>query len=337
VSVLATTPKGDGRAMKQVIAHPPILLTVLLFSLMLMANCQSSNVPKVEGGLQGTLTISGAWALYPLIVRWSEEFRKQHPMVEFDLSAGGAGKGMTDVLGGVVDIGMVSRAISVEEQERGAFAVPVARDAVFPIVNAQNPVLDDLMRTGVTRDIFIDIYITGRISTWGQVVGRPEVSDPIHVYTRSDAAGAPDTWANYLGKRQEDLLGIGVYGDPGLMEAVVKDVLGIGYNNLGYAFDLASGKPVPGAVVLPIDANENGVADAPERLETLSQARNAVAQGLYPSPPARELYLVTRGKPSGIARTFIRWILTQGQPLADSVGYVALSREVIDTTLAKLE
>ncbi|MCS7259377.1 MAG: substrate-binding domain-containing protein [Anaerolineae bacterium] len=321
--------------MKQGISHPLILLVVL--SSFFVAHCQPSDMPKGTTELQGTITISGAWALYPLIVRWSEEFRKQHPAVEFDISAGGAGKGMADVLGGVVDIGMVSRPISAEEERRGAFAVPVARDAVFPVVNAQNPVLDDLMRTGVTRDILIDIYITGRITTWGQVVGRPEVSAPIHVYTRSDAAGAPETWANYLGKRQEDLLGIGVYGDPGLMEAVVKDVVGIGYNNLGYAFDLVSGKPVPGAVILPIDVNENGVADASERLETLSQARDAVARGLYPSPPARELFLVTRGKPSGATRTFIVWILNQGQALADTVGYVALSSEMVSATLAKLE
>jgi len=321
--------------MKQVISRLLTLLIVVISPL--MASCQLSNVPRGETELSGTITVSGAWALYPLMVRWSEEFRKQHPTVEFDISAGGAGKGMTDVLGGVVDIGMVSRTISADEEERGAFTVPVARDAVFPIVNAHNPVLDDLMRTGVTRDIFVDIYITGRITTWGQVVGRPEVSTPIHVYTRSDAAGAPETWANYLGKRQEDLLGIGVYGDPGLMEAVVKDVLGIGYNNLGYAFDMTSGKPMPGAVVLPIDVNENGVTDATERLETLSQARDAVAQGLYPSPPARELYLVTRGKPSGVTRDFILWVLTQGQTLADTVGYVALSRDKLDATLAKLE
>ena len=87
----------------------------------------------------------------------------------------------------------------------------------------------------------IGIFITGEITTWGQVVGRPEVTDPIHVFTRSDACGAADTWAEYLGKAQEDLLGIAVYGDPGLLDAVIKDPLGIGFNNLNYAFDMETG------------------------------------------------------------------------------------------------
>jgi len=305
--------------------------------LFLVAACQPGSHQQSGSELRGTITVSGAWALYPLMVRWSEEFRKQHPAVEFDISAGGAGKGMADVLGGVVDIGMVSRGVSKEEEERGAFAVPVARDAVFPIVNAHNPVLNDLMRRGVTRDIFVGIYVTGHVTTWGQVIGRPEIRDPIHVYTRSDAAGAPEVWANYLGKRQEDLLGIGVYGDPGLMEAVMKDPLGIGYNNLGYAFNMATGKPVEGAIVLPIDVNENHIADAEEVLQTLTQAHEAVVRGTYPSPPARALYLVTRGKPSGTVRAFLVWVLTQGQPMADTVGYVALSKDAADAALARLK
>jgi len=59
----------------------------------------------------------------------------------------------------------------------------------------------------VDREIFTGIYITGDITQWGQIVGKPEITDEIHVYTRSDAAGAPETWAKYLGKTQEDLLG----------------------------------------------------------------------------------------------------------------------------------
>ncbi len=68
--------------------------------------------------------------------------------------------------------------------------------------------LADLLAKGVTQETFIGIYITGEITTWGQVVGRPEVTDPIHVYTRSDACGAAEVWAKYLGnKKQEDLHG----------------------------------------------------------------------------------------------------------------------------------
>ena len=150
-----------------------------------------------------------------MMVRWGEEFTKLHPQVQFDISAGGAGKGMADALGGAVDIGMVSRDIAAEEEAKGAYWVAVTKDAVFPAVNAANPVLADLLAKGITKEVFTNIYITGEITTWGQVVGRPEITDPIHVYTRSDAAGAPDTWAKYLGKKQENLLGIGVYGDPG--------------------------------------------------------------------------------------------------------------------------
>jgi phosphate transport system substrate-binding protein len=287
--------------------------------------------------LRGTITISGAWALYPMMVRWGEEFQKQNPQVQFDISAGGAGKGMADALAGAVDIGMVSRTIAAAEEQQGAFWVPVTKDAVFPSVNAGNPVLADLLKLGVTQEKFIGIYITGQIKTWGQVIGRSDVTDPIHLYTRSDAAGAPDTWARYLGKRQEDLLGVGVYGDPGLMEAVVKDPLGIGYNNLGYAFDMTTGKPVTGSMVLPIDVDGNGKVDPDEVLETRSQAQDAIARGVYPSPPAREENLVTKGKPSGLIKAFIVWIVTQGQTYVDEAGYVPLPKETLDAALTKLE
>ena len=83
----------------------------------------------------------------------------------------------------------------------------VVKDAVFPAINAKNPVLNDLLSKGVTHDQFVDIFITGKIKTWGELVGRPEITDEIHVYTRSDSAGAADTWAKFLGKDAGRLAG----------------------------------------------------------------------------------------------------------------------------------
>ncbi len=261
-----------------------ILTTLTVFSALLAA-CGGPASTSASSDLQGNITISGAWALYPMMTVWAEEFQKLHPDVTFDVSAGGAGKGMADALGGAVDIGMVSREITPEEEAKGAYWVPVTKDAVFVTISDKNPVLQDLLKLGVKHDDFVKIYITGEITTWGELVGRPEITDAIHVYTRSDAAGAPETWAKYLGKKQEDLLGVAVFGDPGLLDAVIKDSLGIGFNNLNYAFDMASGKPVAGAAVVPIDYNENGIADPSEQLTTKEAAVQAVATGNYPSPP----------------------------------------------------
>jgi phosphate transport system substrate-binding protein len=314
-------------------------MMLILALLIVPVGCgSSSGGSSASGGdLQGTITISGAWALYPLMVRWGEEFQTLHPDVRFDISAGGAGKGMADALSDAVDIGMVSREIYSDEVDKGAFWVSVTKDAVFPTVSESNPVWDDLRQQGIDRETFVGIYITGEVTTWGQVVGRPQVTDPIHVFTRSDACGAAATWAEYLGGMQEDLLGIGVYGDPGLLDAVVKDALGIGFNNLNYAFDMDTGEPLAGVRVAPVDVDGNGVADASELYDAKEQAVSAVANGTYPSPPARDLNLVTQGKPEGLIKAFVLWVLTDGQSFVDEVGYISLSPEELSAERAKLD
>ena len=317
---------------------PFLLLAALLLPLLAGCGGGQPTSQSESGDLEGTITISGAFALYPMMTRWAEEFQKLHPNVKFDISAGGAGKGMTDAISGAVDIGMVSREVKKEEVAQGAYGVAVTKDGVFPVINAENPVLADILAKGITKDTFIKIYITGEITTWGQVVGKPEITDEIHVYTRSDAAGAPEMWAKYLGDmKQEDLLGIGVNADPGVLEAVLKDPLGIGYNNLGYAFDLASDKPVKGAVIVPVDINGNGVADDDELIETMKEAIDAVATGKYPSPPARLLNLVTKDKPGGLVQAFIQWILTDGQAFVAEGGFVQLTPEQLAESLEKVK
>ncbi len=283
--------------------------------------------------LEGKIKVSGAWALYPMMVKWAEEFQTIHPKVRLDISAGGAGKGMADALASIVDIGMVSREVRPEEIEQGAYFVPVVKDAVFPTMNSTNPSWEPLSKKGVQRQALVDLWINGEALTWGEIAGT-DSTDLINVYTRSDACGAADTWAAYLGGEQEDLKNIAVYGDPGLAEAVKTDPLGIGFNNLNYAYDLTTGLPVEGLVVVPIDVNENGQLDPEENLSTKDKALEAILAGVYPSPPARDLYLVTQTEFKGLTAEFVRWILTDGQQYIGEVGYISLSEDQIEDALA---
>jgi len=315
---------------------------LLVAALLVLGGCGCGKQGEGEG-LKGTVTISGAWALYPMAVKWAEDFQKLHPGVRFDISAGGAGKGMADVLGGAVDIGLVSREVNPAEIAKGAFPIAVTKDAVVAVASADNPFVAALQERGITKQRFADIWVTKALTDWADVlpgasVGEGAGTTTINVYTRSDACGAAETWAAYLGAHQEDLEGVGLYGDPSIAEAVSKDKLGIGYNNVNFAYDAQTRKPAAGLVIIPIDVNENGRVDDAERFyATRDEIVRAIADGAYPSPPARPLYFVTRGAPeSPVVTEFIRWVLTDGQKEVAGAGYVALSDETLERERRKL-
>jgi len=293
-------------------------------------------VKPAADDLEGTISISGAFALYPITVKWADEFKKLHPNIKFNISAGGAGKGITDALSGLVDIGLASRDIDPSEVKKGAYTVYVTKDAVIPTFNTGNPNATALLAKGVKRDQFLNIFVNGTIKSWNQVAGK--VAVPIHIYTRSDAAGAGETWAKYFGKKQEDLLGVGVYGDPGLAQAVKKDVTAIGYNNIAYLYDLKTRKQVAGVHALPIDVNGNGKIDADENFyNTVDELTAAIADGKYPSPPARNLGFLFKGKPKKKELIeFVKYVLTTGQKDVDENGYIALSKAKIQEELKKV-
>ncbi|MBK7160929.1 MAG: hypothetical protein IPH77_20890 [Ignavibacteria bacterium] len=67
--------------------------------------------------------------MYPNGVKWADEYKKHIPKYKFIFP--GAGKGMTDALSGMVDLGMVS-ALFQKETDKGAWYIAVAKDAVLP-------------------------------------------------------------------------------------------------------------------------------------------------------------------------------------------------------------
>lgn len=326
-----------------------ILVSILFLTLCLsiQASAQTGKDQRVErrterkarrGVIKGEIQLSGAFALYPLVVRWQEEFKKLYPNIKIDISAGGAGKGITDALSGVVDMGMVSREIYPAEMEKGAFVIRVAKDAVVATLNSRNPLSRELLTRGLTVDMAKNLW-SGKVKTWGEVTGLHNNSLPVHVYTRSDACGAAETWGSWFGMRQEQMDGLAVFGDPGVASVVQKDKLGIGFNNIAYAYDLRTKKPHRGIMVMPIDVNGNGRVDLSESFYgSLTELNAAIADGRYPMPPARELYLVCKGKPTKPeVLAFLEFILSAaGQALAPEVGFIPLSDDVLQGELDKI-
>lgn len=308
-----------------------IITRILVFSVPLYFVACNSSKPK-------SVTISGAFALYPLGVKWTEQYKKLHPDARFDVSAGGAGKGLTDVLAGAADLAMFSRALTPVEKQKDIALFAVAKDAVLPTFSLKNPLADLIHRKGLTHDQMKEIFFSGKNITWGNLLDTA-VNNNIVVYTRSDAAGAADTWASYFDSRQENIKGTGIYGDPGLADAVSKDQYGIGFNNVAYAYDITTGKKRPGIDVVPIDVNNNRQIDSQENFYgSTDSLLKAIADGRYPSPPARDLYFLTKGNPTdSVVVDFLKWVLTDGQQYVKAAGYVPLTADKIQAQLDKLK
>lgn len=294
------------------------LISILFLSHAMVLAQEKEPVGAVEEKLEGTVTLSGAWAIYPTAVAWGAAFQALHPKVKVDVSAGGAGKGAADAIAGLADIGMVSRDPDPSEIKKGIVPIYILHDAIFPVVSEKNPALGDLLKKGVKKKTLIELYIKGIIESWDVVVDN-KIGKPVHVYTRSDSCGAAASWAKYLGdKKQEDLKGIGIYGDPGVIEAVKRDPIGIGYGNFSFVFT-REGTVLKGAKLVPIDSNENGIADPDEIYENREAAIQGIRSGRYPA--TRKNYFFVKGKPQCLVKEFIKFALSdEGAGIVDEAG-----------------
>lgn len=286
------------------------------------------------------IRISGAWALFPMMNVWAEEYQKLSD-IKIEVAGGGAGKGMSDVLSGQVDIAMCSRPVRKEEVEQGAFYLAVAKDAVVATVNSENPVLEYIQKNGLSRRELEKIFM-GKIDNWGQLAGKQIEGANIVVYGRSDASGAAKVWADYLGNyTQSELQGkaaANFSGDQALAHAVINEKNAIGFNNLNYAYNVETGKFSEGIRAVPIDLNSNGILDKEESFyETRGKLVESISVGTYPSPPARFEYVVSKGPFKDESKEFVKWILKEGQKLIPENGYVPIPDEKLKNELKKIE
>ncbi|MDD4680495.1 MAG: substrate-binding domain-containing protein [Clostridia bacterium] len=303
-----------------------IILLVLCFLAASFAGCSEKNSEPTPT----TIRISGAWALYPMMLVWADEYMKIAP-VEIEVSGGGAGKGMTDVLSNQVDIGMVSRPIKQEELDQGAFYIAATKDTVLGVIHENNPVYEDICEKGLSKENLRKIFMR-ELTHWGDLFGKELPDDAIVVYGRSDSSGAASVWADYLGQYTEaDLQNhsdSNVSGDQAIAAGVQSDKNAISFTNLNYIFNASTGGYVENLRPVPIDLNDNNLIDDTENFYSdKSSFLKNVAAGIYPAPPTRKEYLVGNGVFKGPVLDFIHWILSDGQNILEENGYIKLTDE----------
>lgn len=248
----------------------------------------------------GSLKITGSTTVLPIAKKAVEVFKKKHPKVVISLSGTGSGDGIRAMIDGTADIGNASRDMKAKEvamaKKKGVTPVRhvVALDCIVPIVNAKNKKIKSL-----TLAQLKDIY-TGKITNWKQLGGKNRA---IVVISRDSSSGTFEVWNHkvlkkaHLAKRAQLLASNGA-----VRAAVAANPYAIGYVGIGYV----RGRGIRAVKV-------NGVMATPAGAKT----------GSYPI--ARKLFMFTRGKPTGIVKAFIDFVLSKkGQMLVKKAGFVPM-------------
>ncbi|BAY22345.1 putative phosphate ABC transporter, phosphate-binding protein [Calothrix sp. NIES-2100] len=259
-------------------------LAVGLASCLWLQGCSSSQQTgnNSAGKPQGKLVLTGSSTIAPLAAEMGKRFESSHPGVRIDVQSGGSSRGITDTRQGVVDVGMVSRALKPEEKDLTAFTI--ARDGVTVILYKDNPV------KSLTDKQVIDIY-TGKVTNWKQVGGK---DGTITVVNKAEGRSTLELFTHYFKLKNTDIKAQVVIGDN---EQGIKTVAGnpnaIGYVSIGSAENSANNK-VP-IKLLPV----NGIAATTANVQNSS------------FPISRPLNLVTKTQPQGLAKEFIDFARSQ--------------------------
>jgi phosphate transport system substrate-binding protein len=317
-----------------------VLCSLLLFSCGPRNSQKPAETAKEEPkeNLTGSITISGAFALYPLVSRWSSDFMALHPNVKIEVTEAGTGQGIADLISGKVKLAMISRPLKDEEKAAGIWAVPVAKEGVAPIVNQKNPHLKNLLEHGLTLDKLQKVFTGDKQILWGELLDTAG-KEKIFVYSRADESGAADIFAGFLFRKAADMKGQKVTGDDEMIKSVKDNPLAIGFCNVSYAFELPSGERKEGIQIVPFDLDFDRQIDRKEvPFKNLDAAHRGIWLGIYPESLCRELTIGSIGKPTDPAVVaLIKYMLNEGQKSVKNMGLCQLNNVYIKYSLDALK
>ncbi|WP_418792017.1 substrate-binding domain-containing protein [Phosphitispora sp. TUW77] len=287
-----------------------ICVIILTFIITLVSGCSNNEAEESKSGPNNSGTtnsekscimLGGSGSHLSIIGELSNAFMEQNPAIRLEITEhlGSAG-GINSVNQGLIDIGLVSREFLPEEQTLGLEYIPYAKVLIGFAVN-NNVKIENL-----TEDQLLGIY-TAKITNWKEV-GGPD--HEIIVLTRELTESSRIVWDRCLNgfKNAGNLPGaILIRTDQTMNEAITSIPYSIGWTDMG-----GLTLEYPELSMLKI----NGVSPEYEM----------VLNGKYPY--AKELALVTKGKPAGDALKFIDFIRSsEGTRILTAKGYLAAGQD----------
>jgi len=300
------------------------------------------NQDKLPAGtgisISGNFSISGAYALYPLVRKWSDVFMNIHPAVKIIVTPVGTGQGIDDLISKKSHLVMISRPLTDTEYEAGVWTVPVAKDGVAAIVNQKNPFIKRILDQGLSPAEFFKVFTSDKSVTWGELLDTIS-KEKVFVFTRADESGAADIFAGFLNIESIDLKGKMVTGDDEMIKSIQNNPLAIGFCNFSFAFDAVTGDKIKDIQIVPADLDYDNRIDRKEiPFSNLEKAHRGLWLGLYPKTLCRELSIGSLEKPTDLAVVeFLKYILTEGQKDVNASGLCELNNVYVGYSLDKLK
>lgn len=247
---------------------------------------------------QESLKIAGSTTVLPIAQSAAEIFMNNNPEVNISIRGGGSSVGIASLLAGTVDIGNASRHAKNKEyklaREKGINLTEnvVAADGIAVVVNNATNVKN------LTKEQIMGIY-TGKIKNWKEVGGR---SQRIVVLDRESSSGTFEVFHELaLDDKQACDSALRIASNNAVVTTVSNTPGAIGYCGLGYVSNKIS--------TVNVDGQEPTVAN--------------IQKGDYPL--SRTLHMYTNGKPKGLAKEYIDFILSnKGQEIVAEQGFIKI-------------
>ena len=298
---------------------------VLLIGLLLLisdpAHCTKKEIrnnPDAEISLQIGCTPD----LYSLTERWADEFCKLYPDVRIEVTRWNETSASVPL-----DFSGHSALISnwhPATENQSVWHVVVGRDVTVPVINAENPLLEEIYQQGVSPEKITQSFTNPASRHWGTLTGNKE-NFPVQFYMIDDAS-IHSGMARWLGMDPFMLDGKKVENSEALISAVEDAPYSIGFCKITDIIDPERQIISDRIKVLPIDRNNNGKIDYMEDVYgDLYSFSRAVWTGKYPKAMVNNLYFISPVKPSDeTEKAFFKWILTGGQHFLDTYGLSGL-------------